>query len=572
MRKRCALLMIVAALPATTPVSAQQRSPHVFVLDQDAPSVAAVDLATGAIAHTTPLDGSPSILLDTGHGRLLVFDRGTGKDAGDAGFQAKTKSSVTILDSETLTPKGRFELGAGLDQQVMLNAAGDRAAVICPGYTGRRPEENLPRELVIVDIAAAQVAGRVPLARPASAFFATPDGTTAVVLAARGKPKQTPELPAELQLIDLKAAKSAAALSFDGDPRDPVLSADGKYVYLLDRGKPSGNPDKNVNGRLHVISLQTHKVEAALDAGSNPHGLVLDETGRQMLMVSDGAPVKGQRDPAGELRAFRGATVIGPVATLWSPQFIRAPADGSRLFVVSRGGVSGYNARDLTATTQFTDRNVNGDDFAISPDGRRAFSIWQQNLYTFDLDAGKQIEKVTTGRMTSRIIAALDAATATQTSKNAARREAERKGQSHYYYTEYGVRDPSQTIAVRPDSKAVYVVNRQTSDVTVVDAETGGVIEKVGVDGSAVYFMPAGGLALVVEDSAVHAIDLATHKKLDDLAAGKDYSVQAPEISRDGRYAVVNVRTGLVLIDASAAKAVTHVVPFKRVADLEIEW
>lgn len=562
----------VAALACAIPAHAQTRSSRIFVLDQGAPSVAAVDLRSGTVLQTAALEGAPNVLLRTRDGKhLLVLDRGTGRDAGDAGFQAKTKSSVTILDAAKLTPQPRIELGAGLESTVMLSDHGDRLAVVCPGYVGKRPDENLPRELVIVDVAAGQVSGRVPLARPAGAFFATPDGKTAVVLAQRGKPKQTPALPAELQVIDLVAGKSVATLTFEGDPRDPVLSPDGKYVYLLDRGDPSGNPDKNVNGRLHVVSLESRKVEAAYDVGSKPRGLVLDEGGQQLLLVSDGAPVKGQKNRPGELRAIRAGKIVGPVATLPSPEYIRATADGKHLFAVSWSGVATHDSRDLTQLAEMRDRYV-GQDFALSPDGRRAFAISQQNLYTYDLENGTQLDKVVTGRMGSRIFAAVTAAADTASSKADARREAERKKQSYYTYTEYTVRDPNQNIAVRPDSKAVYVVNRQTSDVTVVDAETGHIIQKVGADGSGVYFMPGAGLALVLDDGAVHAIDTATQQKLDDLAKGSTYTFRPPEVSADGKFAVINAGAGILLVDATSGKPAGRVLPFQRVVDMEIVW
>jgi hypothetical protein len=168
----------------------------------------------------------------------------------------------------------------------MLSAAGDRLAVICPGYVGKQPGENQPRELVTVDLAGGRIAGRVPLGRPASAFFATPDGATAVVLSHRDTPRQTPQLGAELQLIDLKTATSLATLALEGDPRNPVLAPDGKFVYLLDKGKPNGNPEKNVNGRVHVVSLASRKVETVHEVGSGPRGFVLDEAGGQLLLVS----------------------------------------------------------------------------------------------------------------------------------------------------------------------------------------------------------------------------------------------------------------------------------------------
>jgi DNA-binding beta-propeller fold protein YncE len=553
---------------ASPAAQAQARSARVFVLDQWAPSVTALDLA-GTVVHTAPLQGSPSILLRTADGKLLVaLDRGTGKDAGDAGFQAKTKSSATIVDGSSLTVRSRVELGAGLERTAMLSATGDRLAVICPGFVGKRPDENQPRELLIVDLAGGRVSSRLPLARPASAFFATPDGATAVILSYRDSPKQA---QAELQLIDLKAGASLATLALDGDPRTPVLSPDGKFVYLLDKGKPSGNPDKNVNGRVLVVSLAGRRVEAVHEVGSDPRGFVLDEAGGQLLLVSNRPAVKGEKEHAGELRAFRGASVVGPMTTLAYPELIRATADGSRLFVVSRGGVVTFGARTLDKVGEWRDRGLDIDTFDVTPDGRRAFGVYQQNFYTYDNEKGGLIQKVTTGRGMARLAAALDAAAATENSKAEGRREAAQKGKSHYSYIDYSVRDPDQSYAIRPDSKVVYVVNRQTSDVTLVDAETGGVIEKVGVDGFGVGFMPGAGVALVTDSASVHAIDLTTNKVLQEWS-GKDYNFDRPEISADGKAAVLNANSAILLITGGSGTPVGKVVPFKRVADLEVDW
>ena len=97
-------------------------------------------------------------------------------------------------------------------------------------------------------------------------------------------------------------------MPLDGDPGGPVLAPDGQFLYLLDRGQPNNNPDKNVNGRLHAVSMTTRSVAAVTEVGSKPRGLVLDERGRQLLLVSDGPPVKGpgNRDRPGELRVIRG--------------------------------------------------------------------------------------------------------------------------------------------------------------------------------------------------------------------------------------------------------------------------
>lgn len=547
---------------------AQGRPARVFVLDAWAPSVTALDM-TGAVVRSTPLQGSPWILLRTPDSKfLVVLDQGKGKEAGDAGFQAKTKSSATILDAATLTVKTQVELGNGLERTTMLSATGDRLAVICPGYVSKKPEENQPRELVTVDLASGKVAGRVPLARPASAFFSTPDGATAVILSRRDYPKGA---QAELQLIDLKTATSVATLPLDGDPRSPVLSADGKYVYVLDKGKPSGNPDKNVNGRVHVVSLATRKIETVHDVGSDPKGFVLDEAGSQLLMISNRTPVKGEKERAGELRAFRGAAVVGPVPTMGYPMRLRSTADGKRLFVATYAGITTHSARDLSKLGEWHDKGIGMEIFDISPDGRRAFCVDQQNLYTYDNEKGGLIDKHVTGSSMSRLAAALDASAKTESSKTAGIQQAREKGKSHYYYTEYSVRAPDQSLAIRPDSKAVYVINRQTSDVTVADAETGKIIEKVGADGFAVDFMTGAGVALVTDTTAVHAIDLDTNKVVQDWSS-KEYNFDRAEISADGKTAVVNGNTAVLLISAGAGKPVGKLAPFKRVADLEVDW
>lgn len=569
-------LLAAFTLAARTPsLHAQRETPLAYVLDQDARSITALDVTSGTVVRTANVQGAPTILLRTADGkRLLALDRGAGKDAGDAGYQATSKSAVTILDAATFAVQARVELGWGLEPTTMSSESGDRLSVVCPGYVGRKADETLPREIVTVDLVSAKVIGRVALPRPATAFFGTPDGRTAVVLSARDKPKQTPSLPAELRFVDLTGPTSPATVALDGDPRNPVLSPDGAFVYLLDRGNPSGNPDKNVNGRLLVVSVQSRRVETTTDAGSKPRGFVLDESGRQLLLLSDSSPVRGARgERSGELRIIRGANVLSPITVPGMPEFIRAAPDGKRLFVVSGDAISGFAMPDLTPLTSTRRPNVINMEFAVSPDGRRAFVVFQQSLWTYDLDSGKELQKITTGRMSSRLLSAAIAGVETTASKSAAQRDAEAKGKSHYYYTEYTLRDANETIAVRPDSTAAYILNRQTGDVTIVDAATGTTIEKVGTDGFAVHFVPGLSTALVVDKSAVHAIDMATNKKLDDLASGTSGDeFSRIDVSPDGKHAVVYSRHTVVCVSGSSGKPSAHQRTFGRVADIEFDW
>src|SRR4029079_13839827 len=241
------------------------------------------------------------------------------------------------------------------------------------------------------------------------------------------------------------------------------------------------------------------------------------------------------------------------------------------LFVVSGAGVMTFGAHDLGKLGEWSDRGLATITFDITPDGRRALSVYQQNLDTDDNEKGGLIDKHVTGSSMSRLAAALGASAATENSKAQGIRAAREKGKSHYSYTDYTVRDPDQSLAITPDSKVVYVINRQTSDVTLADTETGKIIEKVGADGYAVDFMSKAGVALVTNTTAVHAIDLTTHEVVQNWSS-KEYSFDRPEISADGKSAVVKGNTAVLLISGGSGKPVGKLSPFKRVADLEVDW
>ena len=325
------LLCAMSLATAAESVRAQREAPLAYVLDKDARSVTTLEVTSGAVVRAATVQGSPTRLLRTADGkRLLALDRGAGRDDGGAGHQATTRSAVTILDAATLAIQSRVELGWGLEPTTMLNGNGNRLSVVCPGYVGRKADEARPAEILTIDLTAGKVVGRVALPRPATAFFGTPDGRTAVILSARDQPKQTPPLPAELRFVDLTGATSPATVSLAGDPRNPVLSPDGRFVYLLDRGNPSSNPAKNVNGRLLVVSVESRTLETTTDVGSKPRGFVLDERGRQLLLLSDSPPVRGARgDRAGELRIIRGRRSCRPSPCQPCPNSFARPRTAS---------------------------------------------------------------------------------------------------------------------------------------------------------------------------------------------------------------------------------------------------
>lgn len=576
MRKTLQTATLVAAL-ATVAVSAgaQGTGPRAYVLDQGAQTLSVIDLVTGTAGQTTRLEGAPMTLLRSANGqRLVVLDRGQGRDAGDAGFQAKTKSAVTILDGRTLAVQARVELGWGLDDAPMLSAAGDRLSVLCPGYRSKTAAENQAREFVTVDLATGKILSRVELTRAASAYFTTPDGRRALVLSPRETPKKAAVIPAELRFLDLTAGAITATVPLEGDPGEPVLAPDGKFVYLLDRGKPSGNPDKNVNGKLHAVSMSTHAVEAVSDAGSNPRGLAFDERGGQFLLLSDGAPFKGpgNDERPGELRIIHGAAPAPPIAVVGTPNRVEASTDGKMWNVLGRYGLTRLTVPGLQPSPTIKADFLGVVESAISTDGRRGWVSLGETFRTFDLEKGVKIDEVKTGRAGKKLWLGVVSAAKTQSSMSSSRREAEAQGRSHYSYTMYIVKPAVGALAVAPGEKAVYVLNSMTDDVTVVDAQNGQVLKKVPAGGFAVRFMPSASAALVVASDNIHVVDLASHEKLANLATDSTADFSRADLSPDATLAVIQGTSGVMVVNAATGKLVGTLVPFKQVADMAIDW
>lgn len=567
--------MVGVACLAAASGAAAQGGPRAFVLDGGARTVSAIDLRTGSAGAIAKLDGTPAQLLQTRAGdRLLVLDPGEGRDAGDAGFQAKTRSAVTVLDARTLAVQRRIELGWGLAAAPMLSARGHRLTVVCPGFRGKSAAESLPREIVTVDLATGAVVSRVALPRTATEAFATPDGQTGLVLSAPERPKGAAPLPAELRFVDLTAGTVAATVPLDGDPRGPVLSPDGQHVLLLDRGKPSGSPDKNVNGRLHAVSLSSRAVEAVSDAGSRPRGLVLDEARNQLLLLSDGAPFKGpgNHERPGELRVIRGPKPAAPIPVVGTPERIEASADGRALYVFGLFGLTRLGVPELTPSPLIKAPRMGDAQSAVSPDGRRGWVVIGDSFITHDLERGEKLEDVSTGRASRKLLAGLNAWASTETSKQQAARQAAQRGESHYVYTEYTVKPAQGALAVVPGGGAVYALNSMTDDLTVVDGVTGRVVKKVAAGGFDVQFLPEASAAIVVSDTTVHVVTYTTHEKQAPLATDARAAFQAVERSPDGRLAVVRGTGGVMTVRVDRGAVTGTLVPFTKVADVAVDW
>jgi DNA-binding beta-propeller fold protein YncE len=467
------------------------------------------------------------------------------------------------------------ELGWGLEARPMLSADGGRLSVMCPGLEGRKNVEALPREFVTVDVAAGKVLSRAALPRPADASFATPDGKTGVVLSKRVDKKNAAQ-PAELRLVDLATGTVAAPLALEGAPDNPVLSFDRQFVYLLDPGKPNGNPDKNVNGRLHVASLAAKTVTVS-DAGSNPRGLVLDESGKRFLLLSDGQPFKGpgNNERPGELRVIAGAAPAAPIKVIPAPALVQASPDGKTLYLMGGAMLQPLALPGLAPGPPVKIAGIGwGDTQRIfNPDGKRVHVLrGGENVATHDLATGAEIADVKTGRTSKKLWLGVQSAVKTEAERSRAEQQAIDNGQSYYTYSVYTVRPAEGSMVLREDGKVLYALNSMTDDVTVVSAETGQLIGKVAVGGFALRMLAGAPVALAVSSGKLQLIDLATHAKQPDLLEDGSAGFDDVHVAPNGRLAVVQGTGQVYVARVDGGRLVGAGTPFKKVVDVEVDW
>lgn len=564
------------------------RAAKAYVLDPGAPSVSAVDVAAGQIITAAPLKGQPSeMLLTKDRSKLVVLDPGPRKLTVRYGFHPTGKSSITIIDTESFQVTARQEIGWNLEG-AWLSPDESKLVGYCHGYQSQKPSETLPWEIVVVDMRTGLVSGRVGLPRRADQVWLAADGHTAVAYSANEIPKNQRPIPAELRLIDIEGASSIETFTLEKPPRWVAMSPDGNFVYLLEPGQPSNNAEKNVNGRLVVLSVADRALVGISDAGSKPQGLFLDGVGQQMFLLSDGTPTKERPVPDGELRVVRGPEIAATLKIARAPQFVRMSSDRGRLYVVSHNQLTAVDMGTLQTLWKIPLSQAGGSvvssgivgaafeshpvtDLALTRDGKRAFALYGQSskLVLLDLEASKQVAAVTTGRGGIKFAKFLGSIAATAASAYAGYSVASATGSPYYTYAAYGVSPASTAIAVRPDGKFGYVLNTQTNDVTIVDSTTGAVIEKIAAGGYRLQTMTGGDVITTVAGNILRPIDTRTQKALPEIPLGGillDFS-----LSPDGRFATALVDRAVLCLDGSTCKVIKRTTGFKRPTQILFE-
>jgi YVTN family beta-propeller protein len=567
----CAVILPAVSVPAV----AEDAALRAYVLDRDTPALTALAMPAAKSVASVALQGKPdAFVLSTDSSRIIVLDQGPGKDKGDAGYQATGKSSATIVDAAQLKVLARLELGFGLvggaTPMGLFSADGARLTLVCPGYESKNPAESQAHELVTLDLRGGALVGRLALDRAATDLSSDKDGKTAFLFTPQRGKKESLQ-PAQLRIVDLAGPSLLTTLELKGDPAPPVLSPDGAFLYLLDRGNPSDKPEKNVPGSVQVVSAATRTLVATLDAGRDPRQMVVDPRGPGVFFVNDGAPAKGLTAAFGELRVLHGPEIVSRVETPPDVRFLRFSAAGDRLYLVSPVAALIVDLPGLTAHPVHIDpakRKTFGledpgpvKELALSADGHRAFVLYEKSskLLILDLEKEEPVAMVTTGRGGIKFMKAMGAVALTAASYYSAQQQANRTGTGTYYIWE--VHAAQTSVVVRPDGRFAYVLNTQSGDVTVADAANGQVVDKIAGGGTGLRMFPGGKRLAVLADDTLKMIDADANKKGPELPTGRLVSVTP---SRDGSEVVALAEGTAFSLDPATGEVRGRATGFKK--------
>jgi DNA-binding beta-propeller fold protein YncE len=546
MSRRLAVAICVVAVYGS--VFAQSRK--AVVLDVDSKSVSVVDVAAGSVGERVTLSDTPQRMILSPDGkRIAVLSRGEGSTSfWTSHFNPTSKSSVTLIDAASMKQIAHVELGWDVGRASFSGDSGT-LTVLTPGVLSNKPAEAKPAELIRVNAKTGEVLKRVPLDRAADAFEVSSNGETGAIFFKSSGPST-----AQLRLVDIATLDRIGDITLSSATEAPVAMIKDS-LYLVDNKKTK-------SGKMYIVSLTDRKLAATLDTGDRPIvGAVDPDKGNIYLLNGEN-----------ELRVVNGTTMSAPVKVADNPVTVRFTDDKKTAYVLSNTGVTAVNLATMTASPSI--KAAGASDFVPSPDGRRGFVLFRSDEWccratVIDLTNGTNMKSFVTGSKGARIAQGLAAAAATIGSYQAGRSAAQSRGGGTFYYTVYTPRIAKAArgpLAMRPDGKFAYYLDAQTSDVTVVDGESGERLKNIGIGkGAREEVMLANGKYLAaVSDESVTIIDTDTNEMKTEVKLSGDVADFA--VSPKGDYAAVIGKGKIAVIDTRTAAQVATFDAFKKPA------
>lgn len=577
-----AFLFLVGILSASgqTPLTTASLA---YVFDPGQQSVVAIDLSSGKQTATARIDGSGDphrdLLAMTPDGsRLAVFVDGN------------QKSTATIIDANTMKPFPPIDLGLQLDNYSI--SQDNQLLTTVTSSPASQSNFSLPGEIAAINLSTGQLIKQIPIPRPVTSSLISKDGKIVVLFFARKKLPYGHFTKAELQFFDIEKQAALETISLDGNPQMPFFSPVGDLIYVLDRGKPSHNPNKNINGKIQVIPLKEMKIAQVLDAGSNPRVLLPDDGAGQSLILSDGAPVPNPNQIVdAEVRVLRGASVQKVLTVASGPKYFSFSPDKKRLYVTStfdrsahQGsvGIDKYESdptaysmthSDLTyigfdqlTVIDYTSLKVLGQiplngvvgSVVPTPDGNHGFTLdlRSSRILELDLQNLKPGTVVSTGRNGIKaehfILGSVEASVSLFFPVASIAFSA---GDAMLY-------SPANTLmSVRPDGAFVYVLNHDTSDVTAINTKDTSVVAKIPIGGRRLQPLTGGNILAVIGNDSINRIDTSTQKSLPDVAFHNTLNLFS--LSPDGRTGVALTDGAVFLLNGKTGELQYHIDGFK---------
>ena len=549
---RLTVLALVATL-FVFPCLAQQNA---FVIDSEGRAMATIDLERASVTSKVSLPFEPYRALLAPDGRsLLVLDRGAGTVGFWAGeFRPKGKSRAAILSGEKVI--GQTELGWGL-AEAAFSKDGTSAYVLTTGYESNKPAERKESELIRLDAATGQVAGRIAFDAAAEAFATDSTGSRGIVYSPAYPKKKPSPLPARVTFVDLKGFKAGMSIDLAGDVRKPV--AVGDMLYVLDRGM------KGAGGHLYVINTTSASLVKTIDLGAEAVMAGSDAGGR-VFVLSQAADKK-----SGRVMIVKGTDVTAEYPGPAAPKFVSLTPDSRKLYVA---GWKEFSVIDLESGKGSPAVELARASFSILPsrDGKRAFIVNMDGnqccrITAFDVEGMKRLTTFLGGSKGERIGQGLAAVALTVVSYEAGRSLANASGSETFSYSIYAptargaARGP---LAFGPGEKKVYLVDTQTNDVTIVDAVTGQRLSTLDAGNGLkeVVSLQDAGVVAGIADSAITLVDTTSDTVRTTIPMSGD--VVDAVVTPDERRLVVFGKERIVIIDAASAKEIGRIESLKR--------
>jgi hypothetical protein len=104
-----------------------------------------------------------------------------------------------------------------------------------------------------------------------------------------------------LSVLDAGRADPASSIALPGMPSRAFLTADSKWLYVLDSGRPDKNRKRNQEAVVHVVDAVGGRLVSSHPAGTYPRGSRFDEKSGILTVLSN----KSVQDHTGQLFRWR---------------------------------------------------------------------------------------------------------------------------------------------------------------------------------------------------------------------------------------------------------------------------